>query len=93
MQMMALLAHSDSPALRVLRETAVAHPHRALANLLGQMAYRNGPVETLHAGREQAYSLNHRRCNRRQAGALLRHTAGQLGGGLGNATSLAPYAA
>jgi hypothetical protein len=84
MQLMALLAPSDSPALQVLRETAVAHPHRALANLLGQMAFRNGPVETLHAGREHAYSLNHRRCNRRQASAVLRHTAEQLGGVLGS---------
>ncbi len=82
-QMMALLAHSDSPALPALRETAVAHPYRALANLLVHMAYRNGPVETLHAGREYAGSLNHRRCTRRQAGTLLRYTAEQLGGVLG----------
>jgi hypothetical protein len=35
--------------LSPLVETAVNNPHRALANLLINIIYRNGPIENLHA--------------------------------------------
>jgi len=72
----------ESPILQKLSplvETAVAHPHRALANLLINITYRNGPIENLHAGRMPAYPLDKRRGTSREAGKIVRFTAERLG--------------
>lgn len=59
-------------------QTAVSHPYRTLANAITHLAYRNGPIEVSHAGREPAYSLNHRRFTDRQARQIIRFTAERL---------------
>lgn len=59
-------------------KTAVSHPYRTLANAIVHFAYRNGPIEDSHAGREPAYSLNHRRFTDRQARQIIRFTAERL---------------
>ena len=59
-------------------QTAVSHPYRTLANAIIHFAYRNGPIENSHAGREPAYSLNHRRFTGRQARQIIRFTAEHL---------------
>lgn len=59
-------------------QTAVSHPYRTLANVIIHFAYRNGPIESSHGGREPAYSLNHRRFTDRQARSIIRSTAEDL---------------
>jgi hypothetical protein len=59
-------------------ETAVSHAYRTLANAIIHFAYRNGPIENSHAGREPAYSLNHRRFTDNQARQIIRFTAERL---------------
>ncbi len=95
---MVIMDRSDMLFLQQLRETAVGHPHRTLANLLVHVAFNSGLVESLHAGGEGPYSLQHRRCNKRQATALLRFASAQLSGVLGtypvldaNFRNLAPW--
>ncbi|MFQ5434040.1 MAG: hypothetical protein ACE5FD_04105 [Anaerolineae bacterium] len=58
--------------------TAVSHPYRTLANAIIQFTYRNGPVESSHAGREAAFPLDRRRFTGRQARQIIRFTAGRL---------------
>ena len=59
-------------------QTAVSHPYRTLANAIIHFTYRNGPIEDSHAGREPAYSLNHRRFTDSQAQQIIRFTAERL---------------
>ena len=59
-------------------QTAVSHPYRTLANTVIHFTYRNGPIENSHAGREPAYSLNHRRFTDSQARQIIRFTAERL---------------
>ena len=78
----ALSIPPESPVLQKLSplvKTAVAHPHRALANLLINVTYRNGPIENLHAGKTPAYPLDKRRGTSREAGKIIRFTAERLG--------------
>ncbi|MCP5011331.1 MAG: hypothetical protein GY942_15230 [Aestuariibacter sp.] len=82
MLLRALSIHPESPMLQQLSSrvtTAVAHPHRTLANFLINSTYRNGPIENLHAGKMPAYLLTHRRCTTREAGKIVRFTAERLG--------------
>lgn len=55
------------------------HPHRALANLLINVTYRNGLIENLHAGKTPAYPLDKRRGTNREAGKIVRFAAERLG--------------
>ncbi len=43
------------------RRDAELHPSRLFANALVNHAWRNGPVEGIHAGRGQGYPVDHRR--------------------------------
>jgi hypothetical protein len=82
MLLRALSIHPAAPMLQQLSsrvETAVAHPHRTLANFLMNITYRNGPIENLHAGKTPAYPLTCRRCTTREAGKIVRFTAERLG--------------
>ena len=51
------------PADRLDRdlETAANHGIRVIANTITHIAFRNGPIENVHAGRYLGYSLNERR--------------------------------
>ena len=67
--------HSSSP----LPE----YPYRTLANAIINLAYRNGPIEEIHAGKAGTYSLAHRRMTSRQSGKVMRFTAERLAGIVG----------
>ncbi len=58
----------------------VAHPYRALANLITLWAYRNGEIENVHAGYHTGYSLTHRRFTVTQERAIMREIASKLSG-------------
>ena len=58
--------------------TAASHPYRTLANAIIHLAYRNGPIEEHHAGREPAYSLDHRRFTDSRSREIIRYTAERL---------------
>lgn len=58
--------------------TAVPNPYRTLANTIINLVYRNGPIEDVHAGRGNTFSLDHRRFSDRQARLVIRHTAESL---------------
>jgi hypothetical protein len=52
--------------------------YRIIANSMAAACYRNGPVENLHAGRAQAYSLDHRRATDRQIRELMEFISSHL---------------
>lgn len=58
--------------------TAVPHPYRNAANTIINLVYRNGPIEDIHAGRGQTFSLDHRRFTDRQVRFIIRQTAESL---------------
>ena len=60
---MATELHRQWPADRLERDmqTAANHGIRAIANTITLHAWRNGPVEDVHAGRYAGYGLNERR--------------------------------
>lgn len=64
--------------LAVNERTAVSHPYRIIANTLINLVYRNGPIEDVHAGQGNTFSLDHRRFSDRQARLVIRHTAESL---------------
>ena len=61
-----------------IRSAARQYPYRIIGNGMAVACYRNGPVENLHAGREWAYSPDHRRATDRQMRELMEFTSGQL---------------
>jgi hypothetical protein len=61
----------------------IAHPFRALANTIIALAYRNGPVEDVHAGRKAAYRLDQRRFAPKQYRDVIRSTAERMSGVMG----------
>ncbi len=63
-------------------ERVMAHPTRTLANALVNGAWRNGPVENIHAGSWGLYPLLQRRVTLREEQALMRTTASRLAQGL-----------
>ena len=63
--------------------STVAHPFRSLANMIINMAYRNGPIEDTHAGVNYAYRFTHRRFTARQAQTVIRFTSERLSGVMG----------
>lgn len=61
-----LVHASDPERVAQVRADAESHPAQVFANALVNTAWRNGPVEPIHAGREQGYPLEQRR--RRKSG-------------------------
>jgi hypothetical protein len=51
----------DPERLARVRADVAGHPSRVLANALVNVAWRNGPVEDIHAGSFQGYPLTQRR--------------------------------
>ena len=58
-----------------VRARAERHPSRLLANTMVNVAWRNGPVEDIHAGRRWAYSLDERRLAAAEERTLMRFSA------------------
>lgn len=59
-------------------DRVIAHPTRTLANALISGAWRNGPVESIHAGSWGTYPLLKRRVTPREEQTLMRVTASRL---------------
>jgi hypothetical protein len=65
------------------RSDCIQYPYRWLANAMINTAYRNGPIEDIHAGSGWAYLLDHRRVTNAQARTVLRSVSERLSGMLG----------
>ena len=63
-------------------ETAGRHGIRALANSVTLQAWRNGPVQNVHAGRFQGYGLDERRVSVKAEKAIVRHAQGGVFAGI-----------
>jgi len=79
---------SAGPDLRARMEriqpVVIRHPYRVLANSMALAAWRNGPVEDIHAGLGSDYSLDHRRASDRQIQEVMRFTSERLAAVLGS---------
>jgi hypothetical protein len=68
-----ILVRAASPErLARVRADAQSDPSRLLANALVNVAWRNGPVENVHAGRTWRYSLDERRVTPTEERTLMR---------------------
>jgi hypothetical protein len=78
------------PADRLDRdvETAAKHGIRVIANTITHIAWRNGPVENVHAGGHQGYGLDRRRVLPKAEKAIVRHAQSGFAAGLKAADSL-----
>lgn len=63
-------------------ETAEKYGIRVIANTVTHVAFRNGPVENVHAGRFQGYGLNQRRVLPKAEKAIVRHAQSGFAAGL-----------
>jgi len=81
-----LAAHvrSSWPADRLEQALEIAGTHgiRVIANTITHIAWRNGPVENVHAGRFQGYGLNQRRVLPKAEKAIVRHAQSGFSAGL-----------
>lgn len=70
----------EAGAFNILPEHFEQHLMRAYANVVVGRIWRSGsPVETLHAGQSQIYSLTHRRTPPNQQNATLRYVCERIG--------------
>jgi hypothetical protein len=69
-------------------EIAGTHGIRVIANTITHIAFRNGPVENVHAGRFQRYGLDRRRVLPKAEKAIVRHAQSGFAAGLKAADSL-----
>jgi hypothetical protein len=81
---MAERVHKSWPADRLDRdlETAGTHGIRVIANTITHVAFRNGPVENVHAGRFQGYGLDRRRVLPKADKTVVRHAQSGFAAGL-----------
>ena len=56
-----LIQATDTARLKTVRTNAERYPTRILDNARVNTAWRNGPVESIHAGRFRGYPLDQRR--------------------------------
>jgi len=69
-------------------ETAEKYGIQVIANTITHVAFRNGPVENVHAGRFQGYGLNQRRVLPKAEKSIIRHAQSGFAAGLKAADSL-----
>ena len=62
--------------------TAGNHGVRIIANTVTLQAWRNGPIENVHAGRFQGYGLDKRRVTAKAEKAIVRHAKGGVFAGI-----------
>jgi hypothetical protein len=62
--------------------TAGHHGARVIANTVTLQAWRNGPVEGVHAGRFRGYGLDERRVSAKAEKAIVRHAQGGVFSGI-----------
>jgi hypothetical protein len=72
------------PVDRLERDMEIAANHgiRVIANTITHIAWRNGPIEDVHAGRFQGYGLNQRRMLPKAEKAVVRHAQSGFSAGL-----------
>jgi hypothetical protein len=63
-------------------QTAANYGIRVIANMIILRAWRNGPIENVHAGRYVGHGLNERRVLPRAAKSIIRHAQSGLFSGL-----------
>jgi len=80
-------ARSDHVAR--VRVDAEHHPSRLFANALVNYAWRNGPIEDIHAGEYEGYPIDRRRVTPAQEGELMRFTSDRMATGMTALMSLA----
>ncbi len=84
------IAEATDPArLAGVRSDAQIHPSRLFANALVNTAWRNGPVENIHAGDFRGYPLDHRRVTVAEERTLMAFAADRLTTGMGLCHDLA----
>jgi hypothetical protein len=76
---------TDAARLARVRSDAQTHPSRLFANT----AWRNGPVENIHAGEFRGYPLDHRRVTVAEEHTLMAFAADRLTMGIGLSHDLA----
>jgi hypothetical protein len=79
----------EAAHLARVRADAEIHPSRLFANALVNMAWRNGPVENIHAGDFRGYPLDHRRVTLAEEQTLIAFAADRLTTGMGLCQDLA----
>ena len=77
-----LINASHADRLATARADAERTPSRLFANALVNTAWRNGPVEDIHAGDFRGYPLDHRRVTDREDRALMGFAADRLTTGM-----------
>jgi len=72
------------PADRLERDLEIAANHgiRIIANAITRMAWRNGPIEHIHAGRYVGYGLNERRVSSKAEKSIIRQAQSGFFSGL-----------
>jgi hypothetical protein len=80
---------TDAARLARVRADAEIHPSRLFANALVNTAWRNGPVENIHAGDFRGYPLDYRRVTVAEEHALMAFAADRLTTGMGLCHDLA----
>jgi hypothetical protein len=80
---------TDPARLAVIRADAESLPSRLYANALVNIAWRNGPVEKIHAGDFRGYPLDQRRVTVAEQRTLMAFAADRLTLGLGLCHDLA----
>jgi hypothetical protein len=68
---------TDAVHLGRIGADAEIHPSRLFANALVNVAWRNGPVENIHAGDLRGYPLDHRRVTVAEEHTLMAFAAGR----------------
>jgi hypothetical protein len=85
------LVRASNPAqLARVRGDAARHPSRLFANALLNIAWRNGPVENVHAGKTGAYPLGQRRVTLEEERTLMQFSSERLTLGMSVCRELAP---
>ena len=77
-----LVQATDVARLERVQADAERFPSRILANALVNTAWRNGPVEDIHAGRFQGYPLERRRVKPAEERTLMRFTGNRMALGM-----------
>jgi hypothetical protein len=77
-----ILELADTAKIEHVRGAADRHPSRLFANALLNMAWRNGPVESIHAGKFRGNPLDQRRMTPAEERELMASTSGRLALGM-----------
>jgi hypothetical protein len=80
---------SDHARLERVRADVEHHPSRVLANALVNIAWRNGPAESIHAGEYRSYPLDQRRMTSAEERLVMAFASERLAQGMSVCLSFA----